>query len=550
MKRTNLLRYVVFGIALLTGAVACGSDSPGEAPPVFRLESIRIGNEQDGPVFSGVRPGDPVVLTFSDRVAVATVRENIRLTAGEQPVDYTCTPDGEVLRIEAALKSFASYKLVIHPGLRSEAGVPLETGKVYTLQTGMDDSDKFERIPDEELLTLVQRRTFDYFWKFGHPHSGMARERSTSGNTVTTGGSGFGILATVVAAERGFVTRQEACARLNRITAFLETECTRYHGAFAHWINGETGATVPFSAKDDGADLVETAFLFQGLLTARAYFTGASADETALREAITRLWEAVEWDWFRKDGEPVLYWHWSPTCGWEMNHRISGWNECLITYVLAAASPTHAVGKDVYDAGWARNGAFRNGKTFYGHTLPLGSDLGGPLFFTHYSFLGLDPNGLVDAYADYGEQNRNHARIHYGYCVENPKGYGGYGPGCWGLTACDGNEGYSAFSPTNDKGVIAPTAALASFPYTPEQSMEALHFYYYKLGDKLWKEYGFVDAFNLSASWYDDQYLAIDQGPIVCMIENYRTGLLWKLFMSVPEVKAGLQKLGFSSRYD
>ncbi len=291
--------------------------------------------------------------------------------------------------------------------------------------------------------------------------------------------------------------------------------------------------------------MVETSLLFQGLLTARRYFDGEVTQEIQLREDITRLWEAIEWDWFRKGGENVLYWHWSPEHEWHMNLKIEGWNESLITYVLAASSPTHTIPKEVYDQGWARNGGMRNGASYHGITLPVGPEQGGPMFFAHYSFLGLNPDGLKDAYADYWQQNRNHALINYHYCMANPKGYSGYSEYCWGLTASDGDQGYSAHSPTNDRGVIAPTAALASMPYTPEESLRALHFFYYRLGDKLWLEHGFADAFNLSKNWFDHQHLAIDQGPIIVMIENYRTGLLWDLFMDIPEIQAGLTTLGF-----
>jgi hypothetical protein len=188
-----------------------------------------------------------------------------------------------------------------------------------------------------------------------------------------------------------------------------------------------------------------------------------------------------------------------------------------------------------------------NGKSFYDYTLPVGSDYGGPLFFAHYSFLGLDPRNLQDAYADYWQQNEHHTRINRAYCIDNPQQYAGYSENNWGLTASDNHLGYAAHSPAHDLGVITPTAALSSFPYTPEASMDALHFFYYTLGDRLWGEYGFYDAFNVTEGWYAGSYLAIDQGPIIIMIENYRTALLWELFMSVPEVWQGLEKLGFTS---
>ncbi|MDR2147411.1 MAG: DUF3131 domain-containing protein, partial [Tannerella sp.] len=448
-----------------------------------------------------------------------------------------------VIKPKSPLDWLSKYAFSVSNALKSKSGGSLRFPINVNLTTWIDMTDKFPQIPDEELLDLVQKQTFKYFWDFGHPVSGMARERTTSGDVVTTGGTGFGVMAMIAAAERGFITRSQALERIQKIVAFLSEKCTAYHGAFSHWINGSTGATQPFSTYDNGADLVETALLFQGLLTARSYFDANSADETTLRNDVTALWEAIEWTWFQKDGENALYWHWSPDFGWQMNMKISGWNEALIVYVLAAASPTHPVSGEVYEQGWTRNGAFVNGKNYYNYTLPLGGDYGGPLFFSHYSFLGLNPDGLSDQYTDYWMQNRNHTLINYAYCIANPKGYTGYSDQCWGLTACDGNNGYNAFSPTNDLGVIAPTAAISSMPYTPEESMRALRFFYYKLGDKLWSNYGFYDAFNLSAQWFDNQHIAIDQGPIVIMIENYRSGLLWSLFMSDPEIKNGLEKL-------
>jgi hypothetical protein len=218
----------------------------------------------------------------------------------------------------------------------------------------------------------------------------------------------------------------------------------------------------------------------------------------------------------------------------------------VITYVLAAASETYGVQAICYHNGYAANGAISNGRAFYGITLPLGPDYGGPLFFSHYSFLGLNPRNLRDQYAGYWDQNVSHSLIHWHYGQANPKGYIGYSADCWGLTASDNQSGYSAHSPTNDLGVITPSAALSSIPYTPEQSLRALKHFYYQLGDRLWGPYGFYDAFNVTAGWWGTSYIAIDQGPILLMIENYRTGLLWKLFMESPEVRKGLDKLGFT----
>jgi hypothetical protein len=409
----------------------------------------------------------------------------------------------------------------------------------------IDSTDKFPIISDEELLTLVQKQTFKYFWDFAHPVSGLARERNTSGDVVTSGGSGFGIMTIPVAIERKFITRAQGLERMQKIVAFLNEKAQKFHGAFPHWLNGSTGAVVPFSTKDNGADLVETSFLIQGLLTSRQYFAGSDSAEVKLRSDINKIWHAVEWNWFRKNNEDVLYWHWSPDYGWDMNLPIRGWNECLITYALAASSPTFAISKPVYDNGWTRNGAFVNGRDFYGIKLPLGEGYGGPLFFSHYSFLGINPTGLTDGFTNYMTQNRSHTLINYNYCKTNPANHAGYSDSSWGLTASDIPGGYTASSPTNDKGVIAPTAALSSFPYTPSESMRALKFFYYKLGDKMWGEYGFRDAYSLDQLWFADSYLAIDQGPIIIMIENHRSALLWNLFMSCPEIKTGMKNIGF-----
>jgi hypothetical protein len=415
-------------------------------------------------------------------------------------------------------------------------------------------------LSDDSLLTLVQYRTFQYFWDGAEPVSGGARERFHTDNVypqddkhiITSGGTGFGIMAILVGIERGFIAREQGYAHLEKLTDWLG-RADRFHGVWPHWMNGETGEVKPFSTKDNGGDLVETAYLAQGLLCAREYFRDGNNDERELAAKIDELWKGIEWDWHRKDNQNVLYWHWSPSYGWEMDFPIEGYNECLITYVLAASSPTHGVPASVYHAGWSRSGGMLNDSTHeqYGYHLSLrhnfAQQYGGPLFWSHYSYLGLDPRNLTDRYADYWEENRNHTLINRRYCIENPKGYRGYGEDCWGLTASYSIHGYAAHSPGEDLGVISPTAALSSIPYTPEESMKVIRHMYEDLGDKVWGVYGFYDAFSEQANWYTPRYLAIDQGPIVVMIENYRSGLLWDLFMGAPEVKEGLRKLGFSS---
>ncbi len=406
-------------------------------------------------------------------------------------------------------------------------------------------------VSDEDLFDLAQRRTLAYFWDFGHPVSGLARERSNPIphydylETVAIGGSGFGMMALLAGAARGFLPRADVLERLHKIVAFL-ARAEPHHGVFPHHMHGSTGATIPFSPQDDGGDLVETSYLMVGLLCARQFFAGAAAREASLRSGIDRLWHAVEWSWHTR-GRDVLYWHWSPRHEWSMNLPITGWNECLISYVLAAASPSHAIAPSVYHSGWTGSTSFRNGQSYYGITLPLGPPYGGPLFFSQYSFLGLDPRGLSDRYADYWQQNRAHTLINRAHCMANPHGYAGYGPDCWGLSACDGHAGYGAYCPRNDSGVVAPTAALSAMPYTPRESTAVLRYLCDQFGPQAFGRYGFVDAFNPTQKWVADSHLAIDQGPIVVMIENHRSGLLWQLFMSCPEVQSGLRRLGFDS---
>ncbi len=409
---------------------------------------------------------------------------------------------------------------------------------------------------DAALLDYIEKVHFNYMWDGAEPTSGLARERIHLDNNypqndrdvVTTGGSGFGIAGLLAACERGFITRQACLQRLTTIVDYL-ARADRFHGVWPHWLDGPSGKVKPFSQKDNGGDLVESCFLMQGLLCARQYFNGTSDAERALVEKINALWHAMEFDWYTRGGQEVIYWHWSPDYGWEMNFPLEGYNECLIVYILAAASPTHSVPAACYHKGWARSGGIKSTAAPFGLPLEVkhngAEHTGGPLFWAHYSWIGLDPRNLKDEYANYWNVVRNHALSNYQYCVTNPKQYKGYGPDCWGLTASYSTVGYSAHCPGNDLGVITPTAALSSMPYTPEQSMAALKGFYAQ-GEWIWGKYGFYDAFSPQTRWTVPHYLAIDQCTIAPMIENYRTGLLWRLFMSCPEVQQGLTNLGFT----
>lgn len=540
--------------------VSCSKDTVGTVtPPVSEADFINTAVQLNGinngsSVFKHIQTSPIIKLSFSNAVKQSSASASILFNEANGVavpfnISYENRDSSIVLRPNTNLKGLTSYNLVVSTSLQSVTNKVLRNSYTLTLSTGIDSTDKFPIISDNALLDLVQRQTFRYFWEFGHPTSGLARERNNSGDLVTSGGSGFGIMAIVTAVSRNFITRAEALARMQKIVGFLKNNAQKFHGAFPHWLNGSTGVVIPFSEKDNGADLVETSFLMQGLLTARQFFNTADAGETTLRSDINALYNGVEWNWFRKNNENGLYWHWSPNYNWDVNLPVKGWNEALITYVLAAASPGYSIPKPVYDQGWASNGSMKNNNIYYGISLPLGPAYGGPLFFEHYSFLGINPTGLIDQYADYQVQAVNHTKVNYQYCIANPQQHYGYSNLCWGLTASDIQNGYTASSPTNDVGVIAPTAALSSMPYTPTESLNALRFFYYKLGDRLWKEYGFIDAFSLDDPWFAGSFLAIDQGPIIVMIENHRSGLLWNLFTSCPEVKAGMLKLGFSAPY-
>ncbi len=435
--------------------------------------------------------------------------------------------------------------------LQGNASAPTQTASAAT-----------RPMTDDELITMVQEASFRYYWDGAHPVAGMALEsRPGDPDLVALGASGFGIMALIAGTERGFVTREQGAARMRQIVAFLE-RADRFHGAWPHFLSGTTGKVIPLFGKcDDGADLVETSFLAQGLLAARQYWKA----DRALYDRITTLWEGIEWSWFRKPPDTAyLIWHWSPDCAWRLEHPLIGWNETMIAYILAIASPTHGVPGEMYYSGWASQAPraieyrrgwgmtshgdhYTNGHTYYGFELPVGVANGGPLFFTHYSFLGFDPRGKRDRYTNYFDNNRAIALINRAYCIDNPRKRAGYGADAWGLTASDGPWGYEAHEPVPhvDTGTLTPTGALASFPYTPDASLAALKHYYRDLGDRLWGVYGFRDAINLDQRWVSPIFMGLNQAPIVVMIENQRTGLIWKLFMANPEIETALQKIGF-----
>ncbi|MDY0200905.1 MAG: glucoamylase family protein [Tenuifilaceae bacterium] len=548
------MKYLASLLLIITISISCKKEDNSPNIGNFQADSIFVNNiyMPNGKTINGIDfENISIKILFSSKIDTTKfLKSKLTISGGiDTAYNHKFDNSAQILYISPNqnLNPLSQYRLLFDQG-SNLGGINTSTYS-SAFRTRVDSLPKFPIITDEDLLTLLQKQTFKYFWDYAHPISGLARERFGSGDIVTSGGSGFGVMTILVGIERGFITRGEGFERLNTIVTFLKNpETDRFHGAFPHWINGTTGKVQPFSSRDNGGDLVETALLFQGLLTVKEYFKNGSLPEQVMCNSIQKLWEEVEWSWFKKNQEDVLYWHWSPNYEWDINLKIRGWNESLIVYVLAASSPTFPISKDVYHNGWAHNGAYPmvNNKEFYNIQLPLGFDYGGPLFFAHYSFIGLDPRNLSDQYANYWAQNVAHTQINRAHCIANPKRYQGYSSHCWGLSAGDIQNGYSASSPTNDLGVISPTAALSSLPYTPNESMQALHFFYYTMGDKIWGEYGFTDSFNPTTLWFANSYLAIDQGPIICMVENHRTGFLWNTFMANDDIKNGLETLGFT----
>jgi hypothetical protein len=554
-----------------TGALVFEQASADSNPHTLYLDEVRIekGSALSGPAKGVLRPP-----------------RNLKARGYERHVDLSWDPPSASPGTESGLSRFVIYRSL--DGAHFDA-IGTQTPGVYRFtddlgrvgatayyKVAYSDSNYRESVAaktvsattqamsDQELLTMLQEACFRYYWEGAHPDSGMIRENLPGNDRiVATGATGFGIMALVVGVDRGFINREQGVERLNKITTFLE-KAPRYHGAWSHFMDGKTAQSLPvFDVIDSGGDLVETAFLIEGLLAARQYFNRMTPAETALVRRITRLWETVEWDWYRKtSASDALYWHWTPEWGWFISHRLTGFNETMIVYLLAIASPTHGVAPELYYTGWAgqseaaalyrkgwsgsTEGAhYTNGTSYYGIKLDVGVGNGGPLFFAHYSYMGFDPHALTDLYTNYFENNRNLALINRAYATENPGQHKTYGADAWGITASDGPLGYNPAAPNtqDDKGTLAPTGALASFPYTPDASMAALKEFYLHLGDRLWGIYGPIDAYNLDEDWWSPIYMGLNQAPIAVMVENYRTGLVWKLFGSNREIQEMLKKL-------
>ena len=520
-------------------------------PHTLLLDDIRI--ENDAPAKQALLPAPKGLQARGYERHIDITWEGVEVPSLAQYVIYRSL-GGEPFRAigvqRPGVNRFSDY--VGDPHLTAAYRVTARTSSLRESAPSSTGTASTHAMTDDELLTMVQEAAFRYYWEAAEPHSGMTRENTPGDDDiVAVGASGFGVMATIVAADRGFITHQQAIERLTRVTSFL-AKADHYHGAWPHFLSGSTGRRLPvFDIYDNGADLVETSFMMEGLLAARQYFKQDGPAGQALYQQITRLWEGVDWDWFRATPQKdALYWHWSPEYSFHIANRLTGWNEVMITYLDAIASPTHGIPASDYDSGWAGEAIgnqYANGKSYYGIKLDVGGGTGGPLFFTDYSFMGFDPRAMHDRYADYFSNNRAQALINQQYSIANAHHWKGYGEDTWGLTAVDGPEGYVPYEPTAelDDGTIAPTGAISAFAYTPQPSMAALKHFYRDLGSQVWSIYGFRDAFNLQQNWYSGITMGLNQAPMVVMIENYRSGLVWKNFMANPEIRPALEHIGF-----
>ena len=408
----------------------------------------------------------------------------------------------------------------------------------------VDNDNTYSPAVMRNLMDEHEQKVISYFTAGANSATGMAYNSSTDKATLTTGASGFGIMSLVVGVERGWLQRDEAVDQIVRIVRFLK-KADRFAGAWAHWYN-QSGKIVPFGNQNQAGEIVETAFMMGGLLTACEYFNGNSAGEIEMREATEYFWNTIEWNHFVRNGHMYWIWH-QDSDSYEL--PLIGWHETLLVYVLAMAAPEeHRVSESVYRSCWQGYNFSHSGRETYGYELPLGSDLGGPLFLSQYSFLGLDPRRMMDSHCYYWAQNQNHTMVNRHYCVYEAPADNMYSASNWGLTACGGCGSHPAYlsrDPENDDGVIAPTAAISAFPYTPFYSAQVLlnlERNYPKLNGK----YGFGVAYCPAEKAVSSEYLAMEHAPMAIMMENYRSGLIWKLLMRNALVQRGLQAAGIA----
>ena len=413
------------------------------------------------------------------------------------------------------------------------------------------NDNSYSPVTVKAMMDEQQKKIISLFYEGADPTTGMAYNNPKYKETLTTGASGMGVMCIVAGVERGWIDRAAGAEHIAKMTRFLK-KATRFEGAWSHWYY-TNGAPYPFGNQVAAGEIVETAFMMGGLLTACEYFTGNSDAEKEIRENTQYFWETINWKKFIKGDK--LYWIWhSDKVGQnnELELQMIGWNECLLIYILGMAAPDHLkIPQSIYSTSWKGwNFATPSRKT-YGYLMPLGTEYGGSLFLSQYSFLGLDPRLMEDNDVYYWTQNVSHTMINRHYCIfEAPAEYN-YSELNWGLTACGGcgsNSDYKGRRPfQDDDGVIAPTASISAYPFTPFYSTQVM-FNMSKNFPNLNGEYGFSISYSPSEKSVGTDYLAMEHAPMAIMIENYRTGLIWNLLMKNEYVQKGLQLAGMKSQ--
>jgi hypothetical protein len=408
---------------------------------------------------------------------------------------------------------------------------------------------------DSTFLRMVQRKAFDFFWIEANPSNGLIRDRSQSGSPSSIASVGFGLSSICVASDYGWVSRAAAA---DRVRTTLRTFWNGPQGYAAQGMIGRLGFFYHFlkmdtAVRDWNCELssIDTALLLAGIIHAQQYFDGTDPVEQEVRALADSIYRRADFERFRNFGT-TLNMGWHPETGW-LNAWWVGYNEAMILYILGLGSPTHPITPDLWD-NWTGGYHFAS---YYGQTYVVFP----PLFGHQYSHCWVDFRGIRDAKMasyglDYFENSRRATLAQQAYCTANPLGHAAYSDSIWGITACDGPSvlgGYKARGAPpaeNDDGTLAPTAAGGSIAFTPEASLRALKTMYrqYCAGPetRLWGPYGFRDAFNPKLDWFDLDYIGIDQGPIVLMIENLFTQKVWSTFMSSPYIQTGLQRAGFT----
>lgn len=431
---------------------------------------------------------------------------------------------------------------------------------------------------DDPFLDTLQVQTFAYFWDLANPVNGLVPDRAPTPSFASVAAVGFGLTAYPIGVERGYIARGEARQRVFTTLRFLweapqgpePAGTIGYRGFYYHFLDMGSGARF----EQTELSTIDTALLLAGILVCREYFDGADPDETAIRELADSIYGRVDWGWAQRD-PPGVSMAWRPESGFS-SHDWRGYNEAMILYVLALGSPTHPIEPAAWDF-WVSS--YQWGE-FYGQE-HVGFE---PLFGHQYSHVWIDFRGIQDGYMrgrglDYFENSRRATYAQRAYAEDNPAGWRGYGGDIWGLTACDGpldgtieiggvqRQFFSyrargaSFTRVEDDGTIAPTAVGGSVPFAPEITIPALKAMRVRYGEYLFGEYGFLDAFNPTLTtqvslkhgrvvpdvgWFDTDYLGIDQGPILIMMENYRSELIWELMKKNASIVRGLRRAGFS----